>query len=60
MTNRSVRNPDLNKLTEVETCFEKFKGIDVITVNRNGSCSLFNEKFKTTRYACWFWESNVN
>ena len=36
MTNRSVGNPDLNKLTEVETCFEKFKGIDVITVNRNG------------------------
>ena len=29
-------NCDLNKLTEAETCFEKFKGEDLITVERNG------------------------
>jgi hypothetical protein len=42
MTNRIVI-PDISEkkmgiynLTNLKTCFEKFNGIDVITVNRNG------------------------
>jgi len=39
MTNRIVtanRSEDSDNLTNVKTCFDKFKGTDVITVSRNG------------------------
>jgi hypothetical protein len=42
MTNRVIipditeRNMGKYNLTNLTTCFEKFKGIDVITVKRNG------------------------
>ena len=36
MTNRTIENSYVNNLTKVETCFDKFKGEDVITVSRRG------------------------
>ena len=37
MTNRiSGRSTDTDNLINLKTCFDRFKGIDVITVSRNG------------------------
>ena len=36
ITNVSDENMGKYNLTNLTTCFEKFKGIDVITVKRNG------------------------
>ena len=42
MTNRTItadrneENVGIDNLVNVETCFDRFKGIDVITVKRNG------------------------
>jgi len=36
MTNRAIGEKNDNSLTNVKTCFEKFKGKDIITVKRNG------------------------
>ena len=42
MTNKTItadrneENVGIDNLVNVETCFDRFKGIDVITVKRNG------------------------
>ena len=42
MTNRAIEanknegDSDTDNLTGIKTCFDKFKGIDIITVSRNG------------------------
>ena len=36
MTNRVLEDREDNILANVTTCFEKFKGEDLITVERNG------------------------
>ena len=36
MTNRAEGNSDVHDLTDVETCYTKFKGTDVISVSRRG------------------------
>ena len=36
MTNRVVEDKNNNILTNVKTCFEKFQGEDLISVERNG------------------------
>ena len=36
MTNRVLEDREDNILANVSTCFEKFKGEDLITVERNG------------------------
>ena len=36
MTNRIIEERDRNILPKIKTCFEKFKGRDLIKVERNG------------------------
>ena len=36
MTNRVLEDKNNNILTSVKTCFEKFQGEDLISVERNG------------------------
>ena len=46
MTNRIVEEKDENILPKVKTCFEKFKGTDLIKVERNGlMLSTIRKKF---------------
>ena len=35
MTNRSVKDKNINNLSEITTCFKKIKGKDLIKVERN-------------------------
>ena len=46
MTNRVLEDREDNILANVTTCFEKFKGEDLITVERNGlMLSTLRKKF---------------
>ena len=46
MTNRVVND---NNPENVKTCFDKFKGIDVISVKRNGLILSVIRKIKTLK-----------